>query len=731
MIFLDTETCGLHGFMVLLQYAEDDGPVRLYSIWKESVGDTLELIEELFSKDLCFFNAAFDVFHLYKVFTTFSLLRDKEGPDFIPETNINLVADLEEKARDYPFCIRPKSTCDLMLHCRKGKYQSLMRRKPIVVRRVPTQLATMVQKELDKRIKLDDVYKAHWVVKDITQPNGSINPAFKNIELAFNPSMSLKSLAKYALGIDDDIILRFVDINLPKRAMPKDFGYAPFAKAVGSPKNWKGAWPEVARVHIDHWEYHQLARKYAANDVEYTRKLYHHLGCPESGDTDSELAAMVGLVRWRGYEIDVENLKKLRNEEQRKSETIPTAPSAVKIYLSEVMTDSEKVVLTSTKEEILKVISEWEHNPDAAKRAQEVIDARHADKEIELYDKLIKAGKFHASFKVIGALSSRMSGSDDLNPQAIKATTKVRRNFTLKRPGFILCGGDFDAFEVSIAEAVYNDSNLRVDILSGKSPHALFACEIYTDMTYDEIVATKKTEDDKYTEGKTAFFRLMYGGGWEGMSEKLNISPEVAEKAFNNFLKRYPGIGVYLNTIHDKFCSMTQPAGIGSAVVWKDPAEYVDNGLGFKRYFTLENMICKELFDLANSPPKNWRYIKAKVVRKDRPQTASGAAQSALYAAAFNIQAKCLRAAANHEIQSKGAQITKELQEKLWGLQPVGVAPWKIQQMNIHDQILAVCSPDIAEKTKEITNDFVKNYKSIVPLLGIDWKSNMKSWGDE
>src|SRR5262249_25539841 len=58
----------------------------------------------------------------------------------------------------------------------------------------------------------------------------------------------------------------------------------------------------------------------------------------------------------------------------------------------------------------------------ASERAQEVLDARMAEKEIELYDKLIQAGRFHASFKVIGTLSSRMAGADKLNPQGVKKT---------------------------------------------------------------------------------------------------------------------------------------------------------------------------------------------------------------------------------------------------------------------------------------------------------------------
>jgi hypothetical protein len=626
-----------------------------------------------------------------------------------------------------------------MLHARKGKYQDLMRRKPIVIRRVPTQLASLVKAELESRIPLEDVYfsrSAHpdgdrWTIKDIKQPNGSVNPAFKNIELSFNPSASLKTLAKYALGVKDDVILKFADIEVSRKAWPKEAGYAPIAKAIGRPGRWNGAWPEVVHHHITHWRYNSLARRYAADDVKYTRDLYYHLDSPEPGDTDSELACMVALVRWRGFEINVPNLRKLRDEERLKSESIPTAPSAVRRWLEEVMSSTERIVLNEgTKKEVLEVIQDWEGNTRAAERAKSVLNARHADKEIELYDKLIRARCFQPSFKVIGALSSRMSGTDDLNPQGIRATKKVRSNFTLARPGYTLCKGDFDSFEVSIAAAVYDDENLNSDILSGKSPHGLFACELYPGMTYEEIAATKKTEDDKYNDGKTSFFRLMYGGGHEGMATKINIAPEIAEKAFNNFLAKYPGVGRHRESINSQFCSMTQPGGIGSEVVWKEPSDYVDNGLGFKRYFTLENRICRAIFELAQKPPKNWSYFKAKVQRKDRQQTASGAAQSALYAAAFNIQAKNLRAAANHQIQSKGAVITKELQLRIWGLQPVGVAPWKVQPFQVHDEILCVTQPELVATLSEIVSDFITEYKPIVPLLSMDWKSGVSSWAD-
>ena len=136
---------------------------------------------------------------------------------------------------------------------------------------------------------------------------------------------------------------------------------------------------------------------------------------------------------------------------------------------------------------------------------------------------------------------------------------------------------------------------------------------------------------------------------------------------------------------------MRQPAGVGSAVIWQEPAEYVESFLKFRRYFTLENTIAKALFDLARKPPAAWRKTDIKVMRRPgRIQTAGGAISSALYGAAFGIQAANMRAAANHEIQSPGGQITKAVQRRIWDLQPAGVHDLLVSPMNIHDEIMCV-----------------------------------------
>jgi hypothetical protein len=753
MIFLDTETCGLHGMAVLLQYAIDDGPIILYELWNEPIEKTLRLIESFCADPdgVVGFNLAFDWFHLCKIYTIFRLYYDHTA---FPVDDIQTIAYLELDGRDGP-CLKPAKACDLMLHARKGPYQSTMDRHDIRIKRVPTPLAWQLADELEKRIKLKDIYFARrkdktvekWSVRDRELDDEEMDPNFKDVVLSFAPSSALKALATDIFNLEEDKVLLFTDIEINKKFLPEEVGYAPYWAAT----SYDNGWPGMIQYHIDHWATRELARQYAVDDVKYTRNIWRHFGHPDCGDDDSELACMVAACRWRGYALDVEKIKQLKFDAIERSTSAPTAPASAKRYIWPFLSESEQLGTGgSTGKVILEEIAKWKKDcPDceglgcekcsqtgevthpASERAKAVIDARKALKEIELFDKLIQAGRFHASFKVIGTLSSRMAGADGLNPQGIKKTKEVRSCFPLAFEGYRLCGGDFKAFEVVLAEATYNDPKLREDLLSGLKIHALFGEELYPDETYESILASEGTEDDKYSKSKSGVFSQIYGGDENTLKVKLGIDLETGRTARENFERRYPGIGAKRKRIFDMFCSMRQPGGIGSRVVWTDPKEFVESLFGFRRYFTLENAICKALFDLAEQPPISWKGIKIKVIRRDRQQTCEGATRSALFGAAFAIQSANMRAAANHEIQSSGAQITKYVQRKIWDLQPSGVNNWIVQPMNIHDEILTPTLPEYVDKVEQVVKESVEFFKPKVPLIGIDWFTNMKSWAEK
>jgi hypothetical protein len=828
-VYVDTETCGLHSFVVLIQYAVEDGPIILHEVWRRPIRETLALIEWLCENTVVGFNLAFDWFHLAKCYTTFQLC----NPDWIPCEHIDEIALLEPGAQNGP-CVKPAGALDLLLHSRKGPYQSLMAREDIRINKVPTVLAYALAQELEGRIELDSIYFARsadkeapkWHVFDRHTRDGSIDQDFKDVVLRFNPAGGLKFLAEHALGLTPKY--HYKDVEPDPRWRPVEYGYAPTALAVSNPDRywqvWKTvdgkdrmvgyAWPAVIHHFIEHWATRPDARDYATDDIVYTRALDKHFGSPEPNDDDSILACMVAVIRWRGFTIDIEGMKKLRAQAQAVVDASPVninKPAEVRRYMLEVMDDVESLnnIQESTKKQNLEVVRDfkvktsqqlledlerdedgeltggvehWERIKDpehcmkcdgtgqlangpckrcdgkgrlvagqehpAAVRAQELLKIKHAAKEVELFDKLLFAGKFHASFNVVGTLSNRMSGGDGLNAQGIKNSDVVRALFPLAWPGYVLCGGDFDSFEVKIADAVYNDPELRRTLVTkapckcgGKKPdcddcegsgittkkvHALFAMILF-DCTYEQVIADKT----KYNKGKAGVFAEIYGGNWRTLMRNLSISEERAKKADTEWAQKYKGIGRARDRINAKFCSIVQPGGIGSKVIWHDPAEYVESFLGFRRYFTLENKICRALFDLARKPPKNWRDTKIKVTRRDRLQTAGGAVTSALYAAAFQIQAANMRAAANHEIQSPGSQITKALQRAIWDLQPAGVHVFLVGPMNVHDELMCSTHPSMVPQVTEVVRRIVEFYRKYVPLIGMTWFERMANWAEK
>lgn len=735
LLFMDQETCGLHGFPVLIQYAYDDGPITLHEVWERPVIETLELIEEFTRSAFVGFNNAFDWFHSCKCYTVLSeyVNRFPRLGHFAPQ--IDLVVECEEAGMDGP-CLKPAASCDLMLWSRKiPRYQTLMNRGDIRIRKVPTDLACVLADELDSRIELPEIYWARqkdktvrWRIYDIEE-----QPHFKDLVLKFNASAGLKYLAEFALG--EKPPFHFGDIAC--EVYPQELGYAPTARAA---REFYGpeaqCWPDVIEQHIRHWHSNENARQYAWLDVDYTRKLYHafaqEMGHDLIGDDDSELACMVSAVRWHGYSVDLDGIKDLRQQAQAVVDSAPinvNAPKQVREYLMEAMDPMESVLISeSTRKQLLEEIAAWDDNEDAATRAKTILDTRKMQKEVELYDKLLLARRLHADLNIIGAMSSRMSGSSGLNVQGIKAEKKVRKCFPLKWDGMELCGGDFDAFEITLADCVYDDPDIRNALRSGQKLHGHFGTLIYPGKTYAEILASEGTDFDMYTRAKSAVFALLYGGTAFTLHTNLAIPIDIAEAAIVGWYKLFPGIGKAIARITEQFSAIVQN---GPGFSWVGADDYVETKMGFKRSFELENTVMKTLFDLAQSPPKEWDKKKIKVVRRQKIQTAGGAVRSALYGAAFSIQNSNIRAATNHEVQSLGATVCKRVQRKAWDVQPAGVHPWRVAPLNVHDELQAATAPEAVDELTDAIVDAVESLRSMVPLLGLKWSKNNNNWAEK
>jgi hypothetical protein len=764
-VYLDCETCGLHGVPITLQYAFNDGPIQIHEFWRVPISETKKLIERICECEVIGFNLAFDWFHIQKIYNIFDALG---ADDAIPKDYIDDLADLEMDARD-GLCVKPKSSLDLMLHFRKTELQITMDRSDIRIRRVPTLLAQPLADLLTKKIRLDPLLFAGrkkkfapiFVVEDFKTSEGEIHPYLSNVVLRFRPSTALKALAAHLLKVKD--VMLYTDIEVDKKLRPKEYGYAPFARAVGKRGQWNWAWPDVINHHIDHWAYRKDARLYATKDVEYTRKLHHYAGSPAGGDNDSILACAVASCRWKGYALDLPKLKELIIEYKRRMQA-PMSPSMVRDYIGEVMNPIELAIIKgSTAKKVLKEITKWEiQTPDgqkkkhpAADRAQKVLDARAAKKKIEVLEKLHKAGRFHASFKVIGALSGRMSGADGLNAQGIDKTNEVRSCFPLAFDGEVLVGGDMQSFEISIAAAAYKDPkleellltcetcNIVVDIVDGKkkcskcggsetkSFHAIFGMGFFPHMTYEDIMATKGLKGglNIYNPVKNGAFASLYGAQPQKLADTIGVDLDVAVEGYHRFGRTFPKVGEKRKRTENAFSSLFSDER--GRIKYRQPEEAVESLLGFKRFFTIENYLIRELYLIAENPPKSWTKLKGRITRSRKgEQSISGALRSAVYGAAFATQNSNVRQAANHEIQSTGSGVTKACQIRVWGFQPAGVHKWLTRPMNIHDEIQSPSDPSIAEEIIAAVKEEVEKFRSLIPLIGIDF-GRLSGWAEK
>lgn len=747
--FVDTETIGFYGQPVLIQYAINDGEINLHNVWERPIQETLDLIDEIARNCIVGYNLGFDWYKLNQFYTTFITAKDKT---LTPSHYSHEETQVMEAQGVYRGILKPKSCLDLMMVALEDQYQDLLFKGKQTIYKVPKILAESLVKELNK-IEFPDLYFAKYV--DPTQRWKIANEQgfFVDLQIIFKPSAKLKDLCKH-LGITRAGRNKFEDLGAP--TPEKEFGYKPYGWAT----------EEECNAVRNHWYTDKNARQYARDDVSDTRGLYEHLGRPLPDGTNSVLACMVACCKWRGFNVDTDMLSDLRAEYQTKNskeEVNYDSTDQVYQYVGAVMTDLEKEVFKtenkiSCAKPILESIEKMKEIglcPDceamsidcqtcdgegmvetkehsAVSRARRVLEGRKADKRIGLIDKFLISKRFHASFNVMGTLSSRMSGGSgdskakDLNSQGIPAEDSFRSCFPLADENEILVGGDFDAFEVSIMCARYNDPFLIAELKKGKKIHGIFASFLFN-LSYEEILKTKGTDNDLYGKGKTAVFALCYGGQPYTIAKQCGCTLEQAEAGYKMWFEQFPNFTQVVDELTKDF-SLINTDGESFKLVEGKP--YVESMLGFKRHYRIEQKLIKSIWALIKDHPKWWDESEIECIRKTKKgvQPIGRALMSALFGFMFSLQNSMIRTAMNHQIQSTGGQLTKELQVRLWDLQPEGYNNWVVRELNIHDEVMTVCNnQETAEKTKVIVRDFIEEYRELIPLLGMNW-ANINGW---
>lgn len=834
--FADVESCGLHGVPVILQYAIHDGPVNVHHLWTEPIDSTLDLIEHMVDGCVIAHNIRFDWFHISKFYNMLNWIcktrKSYERPIDLP---IELMAEAEWQSQFGP-CLKPAGAVDTLLLASKGEDQSfLMDMKAIYVRRVPVGLADPLCDLLNASTNLPWIIFAgkkdqsiRWtVIENKDRRTGEVDPYWNDIKLSFRPSKSLKDLAKFLCHHEPSA--RFHEIAF--EVFPAEEGFAPFAKLLSSKdKEWlypirkkhngkvrvklEPTWPGIIHEHIQHWANDKAAMEYAVDDITMLRKLYHKLGAPNT-DEDSIVACQVANVRLRGFSINVEGVKKLKEESQAiisQARINVNSPQQVAGFVAEALDDMEQFMLKDgCNQKIIDEIKnefslteieecycdggqlsdevggtkpcprcegrgsvgptgkcdscggtghtdELENGKPAkckpcngtglsedrkmpvVRRVEHIETVRKHKKRIELFDKLLLAGRAYPDFNVIGTKSGRMSGASGLNFQGIDHSDAVRSLFTLAdaeaiglwdcEPGspLVLSAGDYASQELAIAATAMQDDELMRDMESGKKLHGLFAAQAF-ETTYEDIMENQ--DDGRYGKGKGGVFAILYGGTFQTVAKNMGIEVEVAEAAYNRMVAKYPQMGNTRKKISERFSSMEQDSD--GKITYRDPPEkFIESVFGFRRYFETEYEIQRMILSVIKNMPQEWKDLDIRVERKSgKLQSISGALCSALYGAAFSIQNKVIRASNNHVIQSTGRHLTVGMQHEVWKLQPQGIHPFRLTLMSIHDELAVVSPEQVVPEINEIIENKVNEQCLTVPLTCIEWFNYNRSWAEK
>lgn len=739
MIFLDTETIGLTSPLILIQYSVDFGKPVLWPVWQMPVSKTIKLLEAFCKHTVIAWNLSFDWFQVNKWYNIFKEYQrrfpDLEAPD------VQLMWEAEQSTpRNY--CLKPKQALDLMVIARKGPYQHLMNFKPITIRGVPHILAEQLSQRIERNMHNGKIpgIKVKWTIS-----KNDRRPGLVDLKAQFKGSTSLKYVHTVMTGRPHLHWGSFYDV--------KEYG-TPF-------KPWGGYWQgEVRRIQEKGFTPEQL--DYAYEDIIMLHDVYRAaekdkwLPLSPIGDgyfdIDSELTALVGAARWKGYNVDQEQCKKFWKDPDH---SIPTYWQRVKPYLEKHMTGFEKLALSvqgkeqakgvteetaellSTQKAVLHKIAEWvdedgvtEH--PAASRAKAVLGERKANHTRLLLIYLDRAQGLFPDIKVGGTLTNRTAGGSNessgasklrgsINPTGIDKGP-IRSCFTIAWSSEVFSGGDFKAYEISIMDAVWKSDELHRELLLGKKMIALFGSRIF-EKPYDIVLASdKEGEGSMYDRAKKGFYARAYGGQVKKLSEVFRLDTEVTTRKLKDFDAAYKLDGHYIE--------LANKLRLLENWHWGKPVEYIETILGFRRYFKVEQAFAKACYD-ALEMPDDWYLLPTLYRRKEKAQTACEVIRSALFGCILSTQAKIIRVAGNFEIQSPGGELNKWLQERLWRLQPVGVSAWVIRPMNVHDELVTAHDPNLNAAMKKVIDEFIIEHRKYVPLLAMDWKENLHDWSEK
>ncbi len=756
-LYLDVESSGLKGPLLLVQYSIDRGPINIIEDpYRSGEKEMLELFEHLMSPEtiLTAYNAGFDLGKLYQY--------------YLPKYAFNCqVIDLWVKVLKLePLCHYPFIGGKPMLVLKKIHLDSADKIEESVKADLKQFLPPFLGKvDCSRRDPKDSIPKIKGEEKE-----GSKNKEFVNLEFKPKFDAKLKSLVplfapqmiKSALQFDEVLYLpKHVRINKDKEII-----FVNHESTAGA------AWKEDQRVPYPlpgEYKYYRALHRanmrvlsgeegeekrkdaltYARKDIEYLHLLEDFLltkNSPEKLEPNynDTVTHIVAFTRYYGVEVDIEKAK-IDNEELEKEKgeiekkiginlrSFPQRKALLKSCLIPIYQEPVGDNLVSTAIPILEqLLIDDLISPGKEEVISGLIKYGSICQVLKQYETILLGnGRFYPDFRVLGTITDRMAGTSGFNCQGVSKDAKIRS--VIKTT----CSGDFDALEVIIAAHLYQDENLLREIRNGEDPHTNTVSRIFEQFRGRKLTELMKIKGDKShpeyadfskcrNDSKGIFFGVLYGSEPMKQGEQLRTTPEKAEKIMEeHFFAHYPSLKKSREDLQRAYCT-------ADFDTWRKDSidkmkRYTENLYGDRRWIDFEVNVAswfwKNADKYANLIP---RSEKRRVIRMQAkgPQEIRQTVRSACLGATSKIQKSVSRQLGNYPIQSTGARLTKELMCEIWRF-------YKVPMFNVHDEVNLghhelIDTPGISRRVQ----DFVEKKRELIPHLSMDF-GPAKTWADK
>ncbi|MFQ3665755.1 MAG: DNA polymerase I [Sphingomonadaceae bacterium] len=185
---------------------------------------------------------------------------------------------------------------------------------------------------------------------------------------------------------------------------------------------------------------------------------------------------------------------------------------------------------------------------EGAEIARRILEWREVQKLRSTYTEALQAsinpetGRVHTSFSLAVASTGRLASTDP-NLQNIPVRTETGRRIRaafVAEPGHVLLSADYNQIELRIMAHVADVPELKAAYAQGADIHALTARQVFG------IPEGEPVPREARAQAKTVNFSIIYGVSAFGLSQRMGIPRDEAQRFIDRYFERFPGIQRYM-----------------------------------------------------------------------------------------------------------------------------------------------------------------------------------------